>query len=94
MVEMENDQNFATRQEDVEQWILYMDGATNENGSGASMMLISLEEHKIHCALHFGFLVSNNEALIVGLCLENELQAHNMKMYSDSQLVVTQVNDI
>ena len=75
-----------------------MDGASNENGSGASMMPISPEGHKIHCALRYGFLASNNEfeyeALIVGLCLTRELQARNLKIYSDSQLVLNQVNDI
>ena len=62
------------------------------------MMLISLEGHKIHCALCFGFLELNNEieyeALIVDLRLARKLQAHNLKIYSDSQLVVNQVNDI
>ena len=40
-------------------------------------MLISLEGHKIHCAIRFGFKASNNEAeyeaLIVGLHLAREL---------------------
>ena len=61
-------------------------------------MLISPEGHKIHCALRFGFKVSNNkaqyEALIVGLCLAKELQVSSIQIYSDSQLVVNQVNDI
>ena len=62
------------------------------------MMLISPEGHKIHCALRFRFQASNNEAeyeaLIVGLCLTRELQASNLRIYSDSQLVVNQVNNI
>ena len=62
------------------------------------MMLISPEGYKIHCAICFGFKVSNNEAeyeaLIVGLCLARELQVCNVKIFSDSQLVVNQVNDI
>ena len=61
-------------------------------------MLISPEGHKIHCAIHFGFKVSNNEteyeALIVGLHLARELQVHNVKIFCYSQLVVNQVNDI
>ena len=61
-------------------------------------MLISPEQHKIHCVILFGFKVSNNkaeyEALIVGLRLAHELQARNVKIFSDSQLVVNQVNDI
>ena len=51
-------------------------------------MLINLEGHKIPCALCFGFQVSNNEteyeALIVGLRLARELQARNLRIYSDS----------
>ena len=55
-------------------------------------MLISLERHKIHCALRFEFKVSNNkteyEALIAGLRLAKELQARSIQIYNDSQLVV------
>ena len=87
-VEIGNGEDSATNQEDAEQWVVYMDGASNENGSGAGVMLISLEGHKIHCALRFGFAVSNNEArymaLIAGLCLERELRAYNLKIYNDS----------
>ena len=42
-------------------------------GAGAGLMLISLENHYIHCALRFGIKASNSEAkyeaLIAGLCL-------------------------
>ena len=62
--------------------------ASNDTGSGADIMLISLEGHKIHYALCFRFKVSNNEAeyeaLIVGLRLAKELQARNIQIYSDS----------
>ena len=42
-----NSETSTIRQEDENQLILYMDGGFNENGSGASMMLISPEGHKI-----------------------------------------------
>ena len=75
-----------------------MDDASNDTRSGAGMMLISPEEHKIHYAISFGFKASNNEAeyeaLIVGLRLTCELQVPKMKVFSNSQLVVNQVNDI
>ena len=62
------------------------------------LMLSSLEGHKIHCAIRFGFKASNNEAeyeaLIEGLHLARELYVRNVKIFSDSQLVVNQVNDI
>ena len=98
VVETRNGEDSALRQEDTKQWILYVDGASNENGSKVDMMLVSLEGHKIHCTQRFGFHVSNNEAeyktLIVGLRLAQELQARNLKVYIDSQPVVKQVNDI
>ena len=75
-----------------------MDDASNDIKSAASIMLISLEGHKIHCALCFGFKASNNEAeyeaLIAGLHLAKDLQACSIQIGSDSQLVVNQVNEI
>ena len=63
--------------ENADQWILYVDGASNKNGSRAGTMLISPEGHKIHCALRFRFSMSNNkaeyEALISGMCLAKKL---------------------
>ena len=54
-----------------------MDGTSNNTGSGAYMMLISPNGYKIHCAISFGFMVSNNEAeyrsLIVSLRLAHKL---------------------
>ena len=98
VVETGNGETSIFGQEDMQQWILYVDGVSNENGFGIGMILISLEGHKIYCALGFGFLVSNNkakyEALIAGLRLVKKLTTHNVKIYSDSQLVVNQVNDI
>ena len=84
--------------DDAEQWTLSMDGASNENGPRAGMMLISPEGHKIHCALCFRFQALSNEAkyeaLIAGLRISRELQVCNLKVYSDFQLVVNQVNDV
>ena len=61
-------------------------------------MLISPEGHKIRCALRFKFRASNKEAeyeaLIAGVRLAKELQACNIQIYNDSQLVVNQVNGI
>ena len=75
-----------------------MDDASNDTGSGAGMLLINPEGHKIHCSICFGFKASNNEAdyetLIAGLRIARELQVCNVKMFNESQLVVNQVNDI
>ncbi|XP_024023052.1 uncharacterized protein LOC112092086 [Morus notabilis] len=52
-------------------WKLYVDGASNETGSRAGVMLVNPEDHKITSAVRFKFRVSNNEAkyeaLIAGL---------------------------
>ena len=91
-------ENSVLTERDAEQWTLYMDDTSNDTGSGAGMILISPEGHKIHWAIRFGFKGSNNEAeykaLIAGLNLARELQVHNVKIVSDSQLVVNHVNDI
>ena len=62
MVEAQGEKNSALAKEDAKQWNLYMDSASNDTGSGAGIMLISPEGHKIHCALWFRFKASNNEA--------------------------------
>ena len=61
-------------------------------------MLINLEGHKTYYALCFRFQASNNEAeyeaLIAGLHLTRELQTCNLRIYSNSLLVMNLVNDI
>ena len=72
-----------------------MDGFSNEGGSGASLILVSLKGHQMHFALRFGFKASNNEveyeALIARLNLAKEIKVESSEIYSDSQLVVCQV---
>ncbi|GKV46501.1 hypothetical protein SLEP1_g53483 [Rubroshorea leprosula] len=78
-------------------WVLYMDGATNIEGSGAGAVLVGPDGFKSEHALRFKFQTINNvaeyEALIYGLKLAFELKVQSIKIFSDSQLVVGQVND-
>ena len=78
-------------------WELYVDGSSNEGGSGAGLILVSPEGHRVHCALRFRFKASNNEAkyeaLIAGLKLAKEMQVELLDIYCDSQLVVCQVTN-
>ena len=66
------------------------------NGSGASVILESSTGEKISYARRLEFLTFNNEAeyeaLLAGLCLAKEIRVEKLKIYSDSQLVVNQVN--
>ena len=66
------------------------------NGSGTGVVLESLMGQKVRYALRLQFPTSNNEAeyeaLIAGLRLAKEMGLEQVKIYSDSQLVVNQVN--
>ncbi|KAI5328316.1 hypothetical protein L3X38_027713 [Prunus dulcis] len=67
-----------------------------ELGCGAGLVLISLDKFVIEYALRFKFHASNNvakyEALLAGLRLAKEIGAKQIQIFSDSQLVVHQVN--
>ena len=78
-------------------WKLFVDGASNAQGSGAGLILTSLEGIDIEYALRFGFHTSNNEAeyeaVIAGLNLAHSLGVDQLEVYSDFQLVVRQIED-
>lgn len=67
-------------------WQLFVDGASNSQGSKAGIVLI--HEH----ALTLKFRASNNEVeyetLIAGLNMAGGLDIQDLVVYSDSQLVV------
>ncbi|KAL5568387.1 hypothetical protein UlMin_024962 [Ulmus minor] len=77
-------------------WHLYVDGSSTDNCSGAGVILVSPEGVRLSCALRFCFKATNNqaeyEALLAGLRLAKEVSAHHLLIYSDSQLIVNQVN--
>ena len=56
---------------EVESWNMYFDGATNQNGSGIGVLLISPKGTDIPFSSRFNFPVTNNatkyEAYIMGL---------------------------
>ncbi|XP_074327818.1 uncharacterized protein LOC141665734 [Apium graveolens] len=72
-------------------WSLFVDGASNGDGAGAGIELISPEAHKIRRATHLAFHETNNdaeyEALSKGLKLALEMKAENLNMFSDSMIV-------
>ncbi|XP_060960791.1 uncharacterized protein LOC133031326 [Cannabis sativa] len=80
----------------VPEWKVFVGGASNENGSGAGVAMISPSGLRLQAALRFDFLASNNkakyEALIAGLRLAKTVGARRVEVYSDSQLVVNQVS--
>ena len=75
--------NGDTKKEgDTPVWKLYVDGASNEHNSCAEIILITPKNHRIHCALKFGFNASNNEAeyeaLLAGLHLSQDVHAQSL----------------
>ena len=82
---------------DLSAWKLSIDGASNAQGSGPGLILTSPEDIDIEYALIFGFHTSNNEAeyeaVIAGLNLTHSLEVGQLEVYSDSQLVVRQIED-
>nr|GEX25657.1 reverse transcriptase domain-containing protein [Tanacetum cinerariifolium] len=80
---------------DVEPWTLFTDGSSCVDGSGARLILTSLEGTKFTYVLRFQFAASNNkaeyEALIAGLRIAAQIGVQNVHVSVDSKLVVNQV---
>ena len=78
-------------------WKLSIDEAANAQGRGARLILTSLDEIDTEYALRFGFRASNNEAeyeaVIAGLNLTHFMEADQLEVSSDAQLVVKQIED-
>ena len=72
-------------------WKVYVDGAANHRGSEVGLVLISLERITIEKSLRLGFSATNNEALLVGMTMVQKIGGKAMEMFSDSRLVVGQV---
>ena len=77
-------------------WKVYVDGAANQRGSGVGLVLISPERITIEKSLRLGFSAINNEAeyeaLLEGMSMVQKLGEKVVNMFSDSRLVVGQVN--
>ena len=76
-------------------WIIFVDGASNSSGSGAWILLENEEGVVIEHSLTLSFPTSNNqveyETLLAGLRLVEDLGAREVQIFTDSQLVASQV---
>ena len=74
---------------------MYIDGATNQRGSGVGLVLISPKQTVIEKSLRLGFPAMNNEAeyeaLLQGIAMVQKMRGKATEMISDSRLVVGQV---
>ncbi|XP_028121912.1 uncharacterized protein LOC114319106 [Camellia sinensis] len=77
---------------------LYVDGSSNNRGSGAGVVLISPEGFIWEHALRLGWKASNNEVeyetLLAGLRRAEHFSAKQLLVFSDSQLVVNQLSGV
>ncbi|XP_022880798.1 uncharacterized protein LOC111398075 [Olea europaea var. sylvestris] len=76
-------------------WKIFVDGSSNDEGSGAGIIMIGPNEEELEYSLHFEFPATNNEAeyeaVITGLGLAARLGVTSVEICSDSQLIIGQV---
>ena len=76
-------------------WKVHVDGASNAKGAEARIVIITSEGILLEHSFRLGFNASNNEAeyeaLLAGLGIVSRLEAQDVEIYSDSRLVVNQV---
>ncbi|KAI3825920.1 hypothetical protein L1987_07661 [Smallanthus sonchifolius] len=81
-----------------EPWKLFTDGASNDEGCGACLILISPEGMELTYALRLNFKSTNNEAeyeaLLAGLRIAKEMKIAWIEAHVDSMLVANQVNNV
>ncbi|XP_075636870.1 uncharacterized protein LOC142609130 [Castanea sativa] len=78
------------------QWSVFTDGSSNKKAGGAGIVLKSPEGNEIKCMIRLDFPTTNNEAeykaLIAGLDLAKAVEAANVVIHCNSQVVTSQVN--
>ena len=76
-------------------WEVYVNGASNQKGSGAGLVLISPEKVIVEKSLRLNFSATNNEAeyeaLLMGMAIVHRMGGKSVKVFSDSRLVVGHV---
>ena len=77
-------------------WNMYVDGVANQRGSGVGLVVTSPEGIIIEKSLRLGFLATNNEveygALLEGITMVQRMGARIVEVFSNSRLVVGQIN--
>ena len=80
---------------EVESWKMYFDGATNQDGSGIGVLLISPKGTHIPFSSRLNFPATNNateyQACIMGLQAALGLGVKELEVYGDSALIISQI---
>ena len=76
-------------------WEVYVDGESNQKGSGVGLVLMFPEKVVIEKFLRLDFSATNNEAeyeaLLEGMAMVQRMGEKSIKLFSDLRLVVGQV---
>ncbi|GJR72596.1 reverse transcriptase domain-containing protein [Tanacetum coccineum] len=86
------------KEELLDPWILFTDGSSCINGSGAGLIITNPDRMEFTYALRFRFSATSNEAeyeaLIAGLLIAEQMGVKNLQANVDSKLVANQVNGV
>ncbi|GJW37672.1 reverse transcriptase domain-containing protein [Tanacetum coccineum] len=102
IVERPEDDTSDTPMEEREElpnpWVLFTDGSSYIDGSGAGLIITNPEGMEFTYALRFRFNAINNEAeyeaLIAGLRIARQMGVQNIQANVDSKLIANQVNGV
>ena len=76
---------------------MYVDGVSNQKGSGIGLVLISFEKVIVEKSLRLDFLATNNEVeyetLLMGIAMVQRMGGKSVKVFLNSRLVVGQVKE-
>ena len=76
-------------------WRVFVDGASSAIGARVGIVIITPEGIRLEHSFRLGFKASNNEAeyeaFIAGIKTAFDMGARDVKVYSDSRLVVNQM---
>jgi len=82
-------------EDNTEEWTVFVDGSSNSKGSGAGIIIENNKGTVVEISLGLSFPVTNNtteyEAFLAGLRTAQDLGDKKVKIFSDSQLVASQV---
>ena len=80
----------------VEYWMMYADGSSATGLGGVGMIIHSLQKDVLEYGVQLQFLATNNEteyeAILTRLRIAKALGARNLKLNTDSKLVVGHIN--
>ncbi|XP_056848927.1 uncharacterized protein LOC130499051 [Raphanus sativus] len=92
---LEQEIKFHDSEGEKGEWTLYVDGSSNVRGAGVGLLLTSPTGESASRAVRYNFKETNNEAdyeaLIAGLTLAKQMGVEDIQVFSDLQLIISQV---